>query len=1007
MSDKNIIIRPNPFPGLRSFRPDEGHLFFGRMESTLKVVARLKESGFVAVIGASGSGKSSLVFSGVIPALLKENEEEKKSWSYVVFRPDHNPVDRLAAELSSLSAGAGFSQLPETVVAASLHNRTEGLIDVVNKIRKSLRQQVVIVIDQFEELFRYNSATTRGTLGDDATDFIDLVVNAARKPDQGLYIILTVRSEYVSECSRFHSLTSLMNNSSYLLPQISHDQMTSVIEEPVKVAGAAIDRSLVKIILTDLTERPGQLPVLQHLLMRLWNHWSRSGDMSRSIGIADYEAVGRVQGAISQHAGQAMESLDERHKYVCSRIFRTITSRTDDGRELRKPERIFSIAAQTGCTIEEIIEVAEVFRAPEYSFLTPSKEVNLTMDSILDLTHESIIRLWSMLRKWMDEEEASRKLYLQLARAAEQYQEGNGKLWTAPDLLVAVRWREENNPTLAWAEKLDPAFERTMLFLKSSEEEYSIQEEYTRKTGTERIKRSRLVAAILGLIAIITLVALGTVFSLRNKAEKQKVIAEQLKDEALSFNERLSDSLENLSDTLEIVTMQAGIERKNALAAQGRVEMAEKRVVEANRTVKEAVEEKTAAVKTAIRERQSKMLNLSKSLAVRSLNYKGEQDLQILLAQQAFLFNERYFGPADDPDVFSALYDVGKRYGNSYFSHFEVDNARITAMVEKTDGHAFFTADSKGRVMEWKNDNHQITPGLIWSGDKVIRAMSVSYDAALLACGTETSEIIIIPLIDDSIGYQMDDSSGQITSLIFSKGGDRLYSASANGAVKEWDLKTRQGVTMAEESEGISALDISDDSSLMAALTPDGRVIFWKIKEPETRLTLETGDEDITALKFLPGGLLLATGDNMGKMEIWDTSLLAVEEHVQGHTAPITNIAFNKEDDQLATSDESGEIRLWTMNDLSLSPIVISDSNSDILHIAFIRGGNAFLTATGASVTERPAHVRCLTDNLCSKVTRNFSEQEWDAFVGGDIEYEATCPDKSLRIRVREIVGAR
>jgi WD40 repeat protein/energy-coupling factor transporter ATP-binding protein EcfA2 len=1007
MSDKNMIIRPNPFPGLRSFRPDEGHLFFGRMESTLKVVAKLKESGFVAVIGASGSGKSSLVFSGVIPALLRENVEEKKSWSYVVFRPDRNPVDRLASELSSLSSGAGFSQLPENAVAASLHNSTEGLIDVVNKMRKSLRQQIVIVIDQFEELFRYSFAITRGRMEDEATEFIDLLVNAARNPDQGLYIILTVRSEYVSECSRFHTLTSLMNNSSYLLPQISHDHLVSVIEEPIKVAGAAIDRSLVRIILSDLTERPGQLPVLQHLLMQLWNHWSRSGDISRPISIADYEAVGQVKGAISQHAGQAMESLDDRQKYVCSRIFRTITARTDDGRELRKPERIYAIAAQTGTTIEEIIDVAEVFRAPEYSFLAPSKEVNLTMESILDLTHESIIRLWSLLRKWMDEEEASRKLYLQLARAAEQYQEGNGKLWTAPDLLVAVRWREENNPTLAWAEKLDPAFERTMLFLKSSEEEYSINEEYNRKTGTERIKRSRLVAAILGLIAIITLITLGTVFSLRNKAEKQKIIAVQMKDEALAYSERLSDSLENLYDTLETATRQAIIERKNALAAQDRAEMAEKKIVEANLTAKEAVEERTAAVETAVRERQRKMLSLSKSLAVRSLNYKGDQDLQILLARQSWIFNQRYSGPSDDPDVFSALYDVGKRYGNRYYSQFVPDNAQITAMVEKTDGHAFFTADSKGRVMQWQNDQHRTSPRLIWSGDKIIRTMTVSHDASLLACGTETSEIIIIPLNDDSISYQLNSSTGEITSLIFSNERDHLYSSSATGTVKEWDLTTRQNETLSEEPEGVAALELSDDSSLMAALTRNGKVILWKMQAPGIRYTLETGDEDITAHKFIPGSLLLATGDNAGRIEIWDTSQLVVEEHVQGHTTSITNIAFNKEDDQVATTDESGEIRLWTMNDLTMPPVTITDSDSDILHLAFIRGGNAFLTATGAGVTERPAHVRCMTDDLCTSVTRNLSEQEWHSYVGDDIEYEATCPDKALRIRVREIVGAR
>ncbi len=217
-------------------------------------------------------------------------------------------------------------------VAASLHNRTEGLTDVVNRIRKNLRQQIVIVIDQFEEVFRFSNEKRRGTLGDEATDFIDLIVDAAQSPDQGLHIILTLRSEFVSECARFHSLTGLMNSSSYLLPQIQNDLLGAVIEEPAKIAGASVDRSLVRLILSELEDRPGQLPVLQHLMMRLWNHWSRTGDMSRPIGLSDYEAVGRLKGAVSQHAGQALESLDERHSYVCARLFRTITIRTDDGR---------------------------------------------------------------------------------------------------------------------------------------------------------------------------------------------------------------------------------------------------------------------------------------------------------------------------------------------------------------------------------------------------------------------------------------------------------------------------------------------------------------------------------------------------------------------------------------------------------------------------------------------------------------------------------------------------
>ncbi|MFZ2285592.1 MAG: hypothetical protein WAV93_01275 [Bacteroidales bacterium] len=1007
MADRNIIIRPNPFPGLRAFRPDEGHLFFGRNESTLKVVNRLKENRFVAVIGASGSGKSSLVLSGVIPALLRENAEGKRSWSYLVFRPDRSPVDHLAAELSALSAGAGFTQVSEVSVAASLHNRTEGLTDAVNRIRKNLRQQIVIVIDQFEEIFRFSSETTRGTLGDEATDFIDLIVNAVQSPDQGLHIVLTLRSEYVSECARFHSLTNLMNSSSYLLPQIPNDLLGMVIEDPVKIAGASIDRTLVKLILSDLEERPGQLPVLQHLMMRLWNNWSRTGDMSRPIGISDYEAVGRLKGAVSQHAGQALESLDERNRYVCARLFRSITVRTDDGRELRKPERISSIAAQTGCTEQEIINVADVFRSPEYSFITPGREVPLNGESILDLTHESIIRHWSMLRRWMDEEEISVKLYRQLAAAAQQYQEGNGKLWTAPDLLMAVRWREENNPTLAWAEKIDPAFERAMLFLKNSEEEYLIRKEYERKTGTESIKRSRLLAGLLGLLALATLLALGAVYSLRNRAEKQKAVAVQLKDEAVAFNERLSDSLEFLEDTLKSAAELAEIERMNALAASGREEMAQVRAASAESIVSEIASGKEAAEKKMAQENRSRMLSLARSLAMRSLNHAGEQDLQILLAWQAYLFNERHSGLTEDPDLFSALYDAGKRYGNRFYARFNPDGAGISAMAAGSDGHSLYTADTKGRVLRWHDGDPANSNRLIWSGDKVIRVMTVSPDAEWLACGTETSEIIMIPINDDSIGYQLSDTCGSITSVLFSADGARLCTSASGGVVNEWDLSTRTLKRSFSETAGISALEFSGDNTMGAALTNDGRVLCWKVPSPERKAFLATNGRVITALRFLPGEDRLATGDNSGMIEIWNTAGGTVERNIEGHMAAVRSIVFDSTDKQMITADNSGEIRLWTLTNLSQPPVVFDDSEKDIISLAFCENGEAFLAATAQEVTRRPAHVRCMTTGLCEKVTRNLSEQEWYAWVGSDIEYEATCPDKDYRISVREIKGAR
>lgn len=1007
MADRSIIIRPNPFPGLRAFRPDEGHLFFGRTESTRKVVDRLKENRFVAVIGASGSGKSSLVLSGVIPALLKENAEGRKLWSYLVFRPQRNPVDHLAAELAALSAGAGFAQLPETGVAASLHNRSEGLTDVINRIRKNLRQQIVIVIDQFEEIFRFSPETTRGTLGDDATDFIDLIVNAVQSHDQGLHIILTLRSEYVSECARFHSLTNLMNGSSYLLPQIQGNHLVAVIEDPVKIGGASIDRSLVKLILSELEEKQGQLPLLQHLMMRIWNHWSRTGDMNRPISTTDYESVGRLKGAISQHAGQAYESLDERHRYVCARLFRTITERTDDGRELRKPECISDIAAQTGCREQEIITVADVFRAPEYSFITPTRDVPLKGDSILDLTHESIIRHWTMLRRWMDEEEASVKLYRQLAVSAEQYQEGNGSLWTAPDLLMALRWREENNPTLAWAEKIDPAFERAMLFLKNSEEEYLVRQEYVSKTGSEKIKRSRLVAGLLGLLALVTLLALGAVYSLRNKAERQRSVAVQLKDEAVAFSERLSDSIDFLADTLKSVTEMAQNEKINALAAIERAVKSQAAGATPERVFEEITSAREEAVKRASVLARYRMLSLARSLAMRSLTYPGDKDLQILLAWQAYLFNNRHTGIAEDPDVFAALYEIGKRYGNRFYARFIPEGADITAMSVLPDGLSFLTADTKGRILRWQGSEPSKGHSLIWSGDKVIRVMTLSPDANWLACGTESSEILMIPISDDSIGYLLRDPSGPVTALLFTPEGDRLYSSSMAGELKEWDLSTRTHERLLDNTAGIKALDLSPDKSILAALTVDGKILFLNTGSPHEMSSLQTNGRSITAHRFMPGGNRLATGDNSGVIGIWNVRDGILEDSIRGHSVPLRFIAFDSSDDQMLTSDDSGLISLWSLADLKQPPVVITDSPGPILCHSFCQNGDAFLSATAREVTRRPAHVRCMTAGLCDKVTRNLSEQEWSAWVGDDIEYEATCPDKDYRIRAREIRGAR
>ena len=131
---------------------------------------------------------------------------------------------------------------------------------------------------------------------------------------------------------------------------------------------------------------------------------------------------------------------------------------------------------------------------------------------------------------------------------------------------------------------------------------------------------------------------------------------------------------------------------------------------------------------------------------------------------------------------------MSKRYGNRFYNRISPDGADVTAMTSGSEGQYFYIADTKGRVLRGQSDNAARGYKLIWSGEKVIRVMTMSPDASWLACGTETSEIIMIPITDDTIGYQMQDSCGSITALLFSPGGERLYSSAIKGGVNEWDL---------------------------------------------------------------------------------------------------------------------------------------------------------------------------------------------------------------------------
>ena len=424
----------NPFPGLRPFESDEEHLFFGREAQVDELLAHLRRTRFVAVVGASGSGKSSLVRAGLLPALHGGFMSASGSrWYVAVMRPGRTPIASLASALYEsgvLRAGSGDPELRIGLVRAVLERGALGLVEVVADARLAPTESLLVVVDQFEELFRFKAR--------DAVAFVKLLLAAIAQGQYPIYVVITMRSDFLGDVSQFRALPEAISESLFLVPRLTRLQFQRAIEGPIRVAGGAIAPRLTNRLLNDLEDDADQLPVLQHALMRTWDAHAVSRG-SEALDIADLEGIGALSQALSLHGDEVFAGLrTDRLRDVAEKVFKCLTDRGEDNRGVRRPTRFADVCAIVDAVPSEVHEVVEAFRAPGCSFLMPPPTVSVNDDTVLDISHESLMRIWKRLQRWVEEEAQSAQIYRRLANAAQLYFEGKAALWRDPDLQIAA-----------------------------------------------------------------------------------------------------------------------------------------------------------------------------------------------------------------------------------------------------------------------------------------------------------------------------------------------------------------------------------------------------------------------------------------------------------------------------------------------------------------------------------------------------------------------------------------
>ncbi|HEX8737980.1 MAG TPA: ATP-binding protein [Pyrinomonadaceae bacterium] len=294
----------NPYPGLRPFKFEESYLFFGREGQSEDLLRRLKRNHFVAVVGTSGSGKSSLVRAGLLPLLSSGfMPEAGASWRIAIFRPGNSPIQNLAQALvhpeqADAAPPAGENKtgaaLDVGIAETFLRRSAVGLLDYADSALGA-EENLLVVVDQFEELFRFKKDSGIEKSEDEAAAFVKLFLEATRDKTERVYVIITMRSDFLGDCSQFRDLPEAINDGQYLIPRLSRDQLRQVIESPAKVHGVEMSPALVTNLLNAIGDDQDQLPVLQHSLMRTWDKWAEREIRNSKITDNDYESRNNAQ----------------------------------------------------------------------------------------------------------------------------------------------------------------------------------------------------------------------------------------------------------------------------------------------------------------------------------------------------------------------------------------------------------------------------------------------------------------------------------------------------------------------------------------------------------------------------------------------------------------------------------------------------------------------------------------------------------------------------------------
>lgn len=986
-----VVMEPDrPYPGLRPFKLKDAPLFFGRSKERVRLLELLEQHPFLAVLGSSGSGKSSLVLSGLLPDIAsgKLLTPGASEFSFTDFRPGSNPY---AAFAEALWRGPmkGDSSDP-LFIEERLRRSPLGLCKLLLD-RNNADQALVVVVDQFEEFFRFAGLTSVGksqelqsavprdftsVAGDlnEAQAFVDLLLASCHSKECQVFVVLTMRSDFYKHCEVFEGLPEMIAARQYLAPRMGRRQLEDAIRLPLRTFGWAIEDELVNWMLNDVHGEYDQLPILQHALSRMWSEAVRQ-EGEPTLKARHYVEAGKLGSALNWHGRELVANCGVAKERV-SWIFRSLGDFDPaTGASIRRPRTLAQLVEESGVDKAEVSQVVNFFRGAEHCFLMPPPESELKDKTVIDLTHECLLRKWEDLNGWMDAERTQGRSLVRLKERADDL----GWDWkgnSAGGHLNRVeiqRFREAFPASAAvregWGERYQAAVPDLLRFLARE----------------ERWLWLRLWGSAAGVAAVLCLLG-GWWFqnqqtqikiqetqarmqSAAAQADEARALAEKAKareDEARAREDLAHTEAESLKLQAQQRQQQQQQQQTNqyiqsALGSQGETAARMADLESVAKTLLDRESEVPAELKPQLR--RLGLIDKPDSAPPPPIS----DDFRVPSAMTLGPYNEAVssvaFSGSGTPSL-ALVVGADRLRSRGLFQREETEvwnqSARTMSVSTYADSPGWIVATNGGPdFARFENDSKWIS---VNAGVPVVRGRWIG-GKAIVFCTTD-GRIGLWPWQARQPVLFKTEHRGTINDVVGNATSTRLLSSGDDGLVILWSVNGDVLKPLGSLPAGAPVRSASFSPDGKRVLLPAGERVILLLQLPDDpRQPLKSSqiahlghDRPVVAGAFSPDGKWLATADSAGSLYLWDATERidtkrdpVPETTLRGHPGRITAMAWAPGSEGIASADDSGTVVLWRLNfgsNLTATPVPMPSHRSLVDALAWAADESGFATGS-------------------------------------------------------------